>query len=178
MQELPASRFGEVIAPCPVVLISTLFGDVKNVAPYGMVMPVSLEPPLMAFGIREERDTYKNIMDTGEFVVAYPTPELTEAVDKTARSLPRNQSEFTLARLTPYPSRVVHPYSVMECPVNIECRLEWAKQAGDHHIVVGKVVSVSVSDRLFSANLSRTALNPIYHLSAPGHEYARLGPAI
>ena len=178
MPALPASDYIKVIAPPPVVLISTLFGEVNNLAPYGMVMPVSFDPPLMAFGFRQERDTYRNIMDTKEFVVAYPTPEVAEAVDKTAQALPRDQSEFALAGLTPQPSRAVRSASVAECPVNIECRLEWAKQAGDHHVVVGRAVAVSVSEELSAAGLSRSALQPIYHLSAPGHAYARLGAPI
>lgn len=165
----------KVIAPPPVVLISTLYGEVKNVAPYGMVMPVSSDPPLMAFGIRRERDTYRNIQEIGEFVVAYPTPELVKAVETTARSLPRDQSEFDAAGLTPAPSRVVRPFMVAECPVNIECQLEWERQAGDHHIVVGRVVAVTVSDEIYAAGPSRASLRPIYHLSAPDHPYAEIG---
>ena len=178
MKHLDGAQYIEVIAPPPVVLLSTLFGEVANVAPYGMVMPVSFEPPLMVFGIKEERDTYKNIRDTEEFVAAYPTPEMAEAVEKTAAALPREESEFAHAGLTAVKSRAVRPYSVGECPVNIECKLEWAKEAGDHYVVVGRAVSVTVSDELAAADLSRLALRPLYHLRAPGHQYAELGRAI
>ena len=178
MQKLEGSEYIKVIGPPPVVLLSTLYGEVANVAPYGMVMPVSFDPPLMAFGIKEERDTFKNIQDNGEFVVAYPTPEMAEAVSKTAEALPRDKSEFAHARLTCQPSTVVAPYSVGQCPANIECTLEWTREAGDHYVVVGRAVAVTVSEELAAAGLSRAALRPIYHLSAPGHEYAELGKPI
>lgn len=50
-----------LIPPTPVVLVSTLYGEVKNVAPFGMFMPVSSNPPMVALGIRQIRDTFKNI---------------------------------------------------------------------------------------------------------------------
>jgi flavin reductase (DIM6/NTAB) family NADH-FMN oxidoreductase RutF len=178
MQKLDGSDYIKVIGPPPVVLLSTLYGEVANVAPYGMVMPVSFDPPLMAFGIKEERDTFRNIRDNDEFVVAYPTPELAEAVNKTAEALPRDKSEFAHARLTCRPSATVKPHSVGECPVNIECKLEWMRQAGDHYVVVGRAVAVTVSDELAESGLSRMSLRPLYHLSAPEHEYAELGRAI
>jgi len=54
----------KIIPPPPVVLVSTLHGDVKNVAPFGMNMPISFNPPLYAIGVGATKDTYKNILET------------------------------------------------------------------------------------------------------------------
>ena len=42
----------KIISP-PTVLVPTLHGDVKNVAPFGMNMPISSNLPLYAIGVSE-----------------------------------------------------------------------------------------------------------------------------
>lgn len=176
--KIKPDKYSKVLPPPPVVLISTLYGDVKNLAPYGMNMPISFDPPLFAFGVRDTRDTFKNILDNGEFVVAVPGPKLIRVIDITAESFPREVSEFEEAGLTPVESEVVRPYSVGECQSNLECRLEWLKQAGDHFIVVGKVVAANIHDSIYKEDLSRILIDPIYHVGSSEAEYAGKGPLL
>jgi len=161
-----------------VILVATRFGDVFNVAPYAWHMPVSIDPPLVAVGIRKSRDTYSNILDTGEFVVAIPDPDQIKAIRESAKALPRDQSEFETAGLTPLPSEKINTPGVNECQVNLECKLLWEKEAGDHQVVVGEVVGLSIRDDLDPSVLNRTHLDPVYHTAAPGSEYSRKGPVI
>ncbi len=171
-------KYSKILPPPPVVLVSTLYGDVKNLAPYGMNMPISFEPPLFAFGVRENRDTYKNILDNGEFVVAVPGPEHIRAIDITAEAFPREVSEFEKAGFTPVESEIVMPYRVKECQSNLECRLEWIKRAGDHYIVVGRVVAASIADKFFKKEFTRLFIHPVYHVGSPKAEYAGKGPLL
>jgi len=157
-------EYMRIIPPPPVVLVSTLYGDVKNVAPFGMNMPISSNPPLYAIGVRDTRDTYKNILEAKEFVVAIPGPDLVEEIETTAKRFPREVSEFAKAGLTPLESEVVKPFGVKECQANLECALEWVKQAGDHYIVVGRVVAASIDDRTCTRELSRLVIEPVYHV--------------
>ena len=157
-------QYLRIIPPTPIVLVSTMHGDVKNVAPFGMNMPISFDPPLYAIGVGATRDTYHNIVDGEEFVVGVPGPELIEQIDVTAQSFPRDVSEFQRAGLTPVQSKVVKPHGIAECQSNLECRLEWMRQAGDHYIVVGRVVAADIVDRLCQKDLSRRALDPVYHV--------------
>ena len=94
-------EYMKIIPPPPVVLVSTLYGEVRNVAPFGMNMPISSDPPLYAIGVRETRDTYSNILEIEEFVVAVPGPDLVEQIAATAEALPRDVSEFERAGFTP-----------------------------------------------------------------------------
>lgn len=173
--EVKPEEYIKIIPPPPVVLVSTLYGNVKNIAPFGMNMPVSFHPPLYAIGVKDTRDTYKNILETKEFVVAIPGPDLVQKINITAESFQREVSEFEKAGLTPIASKVVKPFRVKECQSNFECRLEWIKQAGDHYIIVGRVVAVSIDDRIYIKNLSRLIIDPIYHVGAEEGEYAGKG---
>ena len=169
-------EYMRIIPPPPVVLVSTLYGDVKNLAPFGMNMPISSAPPLYAIGVRTSRDTYKNILKTKEFVVAVPGPDLIKKINKTAKAFPREISEFEKAELTPLGSEVVKPFGVKECQANFECRFEWIKQAGDHYIIVGRVVAVSIDNRIHKEVLSRLIIAPVYHIGAGKKgEYAGKG---
>ena len=167
--------FMQIIPPPPVVLVSTLYGDVKNIAPFGMNMPVSFNPPLFAIGMRAAGDTYKNVIETEEFVIAIPGPDLVEAIDIAAKSFPREVSEFEKTGLTPLKSEIVKPFRVKECQSNLECVLEWVKQAGDHYLVVGRIVVASIEDKIYTKDLSRSLINPVYHVSVYKSVFARKG---
>ncbi len=167
-----------IIPAPPVVLVSTLYGDVKNLAPFGMNMPISSDPPLRAIGVRTTRDTYKNILENREFVVAVPGPELIEKIDIIAQSFSSEVSEFEKADLTPVKSEIVQSFRVKEFQVNSECRLEWMKQAGDHCVIVGRVVAADIDDEIYDEDISRGLINPVYHVAAREGQYGRKGALI
>ena len=173
--EVEPLRYSSLMAATPVVLVSTLHGEVANVAPFGMVMPVSHDPPMLALGIKESRDTFANIQELGEFVVGVPGPDMLDHILVTAKPFPRDISEFEEAGLTKVESRVVKPYRIGECQTNLECRLVWVKEAGDHHVVVGQVVAGGVRDDIYRTG-TRDDLDPLYHLL--DGQYARRGPKI
>jgi flavin reductase (DIM6/NTAB) family NADH-FMN oxidoreductase RutF len=175
--ELEASRGRrECIPPMGVVLVSTLNGGVANLAPFGMFMPISGNPPMIALGVSPRRDTFKNIEEGGEFVVAVPGPEQVEVIRTSAIAYPPDVSEFEKAGVTPEASRVVRPYRVKECQTNLECKLVWMKEAGDHHVVVGEIVAAGVSDELDVSEWDRTRLRPVYF--AGGDAYFGRGDLI
>lgn len=161
-----------------VILVVSRFGDIFNFAPYAWHMPVSIDPPLVVVGIRKSRDTYANLMDTGEFVIAVPDPDQIHAIRESAKSLPRDQSEFDTAGLTPLKSEKISTPGVKECQVNLECKFLWERSAGDHQVIVGEVLNISLRDDLDPSDLQRTDLDPVYHTASPGAEYSRKGPVI
>lgn len=173
--EIQPENYIRIIAPPPVVLVSTLYDAVKNVAPFGMVMPVSHNPPMIALGVFEQWDTFKNIVDTEDFVVAYPSPGQLEQIELAAKRWPRNVSEFDKAGLTPVRSKLVKSSRVKECQVNLECQLEWYKPAGDHHVVVGKIVAADIADALWKEELYRAMIHPVYDAGGKEQLYARKG---
>ena len=162
----------------PVVLVSTLYGDVKNIAPYAWHMPISMDPPLIGVAIRNIRDTFKNIEDTGEFVICVPGKDLVPNIMETAKPYPRNVSEFEKAGLTPLKSKMVQAFGVKECITNIECKLEWMKEAGDHHVVVGRVENSNVSKELADLGLERNHPEAVIHIGGGRNAFASIGDII
>jgi flavin reductase (DIM6/NTAB) family NADH-FMN oxidoreductase RutF len=176
--DLEPPQYLKATAPMPVVLVSTCFGDINNVAPYAWHMPISMDPPLLGVAIRKIRDTFSNIEDTGEFVMNLPGKDLIPAIKETAKPFPRDESEFEKAGLTPRKSKVISTPGVEECITSIECRLEWMKEAGDHHVVVGRVVHIQISRDLSDRGIDHNHPDAVIHIGGGRNLYATIGDII
>ncbi|HOO77667.1 MAG TPA: flavin reductase family protein [bacterium] len=158
-----------LVQPSPVVLVSTVdTAGVKNLAPYAMFTPCSTCPPMVALGISPKSDTFKNISKTGEFVVGIPTSKILTQLYQAANEYPPAVDEFEETGLTPYARNKVKPARIAECAVNLECKLQWHKEAGNHHVVVGLVVAADIDKELFSEDKIklRSAIPQVYHLTS------------
>lgn len=72
-EEIDNKSAYRILAPRPTIIVTTVNrkGEV-NAAPFSFTMPVSMDPPLIAFASVTSHHTYKNIKETGEFVVNIP----------------------------------------------------------------------------------------------------------
>lgn len=89
------------------------------------------------------RYSYEMILEVGEFVVNIPDLSLRDAISVCGEHTARNPDvdKFTLAGLTPAPSKVVRPPIIEECPVNLECIVRHRIPLGSHDLFVGEVVA-------------------------------------
>jgi len=138
-KKVPLGSAHWLLHPRPVVLVSTK----GNVAPFSFAMPVSIEPPMLAFACCTGHDTYRNIVKGKEFVVNVMPPELSKEVLVCGRESAPDVNGFILAGLTEIDSSVVSVPSVEEALASIECRLAWKKMAGEGCIFVGRVVAAN-----------------------------------
>ncbi|HTW59892.1 MAG TPA: flavin reductase family protein [Terriglobales bacterium] len=177
------------VAPRPIAWVSTISKTGQaNLAPFSFFNAVCIDPPLLAFapGFRpsrqpaanpsEAKDTLRNIRETGEFVVNVVTFELAEAMNLTSGEYDASVNEFELAKLTPEPSKVVHPPRVAESPVSFECRLHeiltFSPAPTSSSLVIGEVVSIHIHDsNLKDGRLDRNSLDLIGRMG--GMQYTR-----
>ncbi len=145
-----------VIVPRPIAWISTVSKDgVYNLAPFSYFAGVSSEPPLIAVSIgrkdtRAKKDTWKNIEETGEFVINMVTKDVVEKMNITALPFDEDVDEFTEAKLTPVPSSVVKAPRVKESPVNIECKKFEIIEIGKMGLILGEVLKIHVKDDILN----------------------------
>jgi flavin reductase (DIM6/NTAB) family NADH-FMN oxidoreductase RutF len=91
----------------------------------------------------------RNLGQVGaEAVVALPGPDLVRQTWICAVPMPRGICEGEAAGLTLLPSHVVSVPGIAECPVNLECRVEFVRQQYSHNAVFLKVVGASVEEEL------------------------------
>jgi len=176
--ELNLEKFYRILAPRPVVLVSTHDEKgVSNAAPFSFVMPASTEPPLVAFTSEPSHHTAENILKTGDFVVNIPGYGVLEKLRICSEDFPRGVSEIEKANLSEEKSLKISSPKIKECFAHLECKLENSYTAGDHLLIVGRVVHADIDDRFFGDKGYGIALaNPLMHIG--GAEFGLLGKIV
>ncbi|MSO42024.1 MAG: flavin reductase family protein [Solirubrobacterales bacterium] len=166
--------------PIPAFLVSTTSAAGKyHVSPFSLVTFTSYtgvaedpETPKIISLVIGDYDrfdevqrsaTYRNIQETGEYVVNVPTLDLATQLNRTGAP---SEDKFAKASLHAGASRSVAAPCVEECPVNFECRLESiVNQRWNGEIIHGRVVGVQVSSELAAtpAEDRPERFPPLYH---------------
>ena len=152
--------------PRPIVLITSIdkLGRI-NAAPMSFVTPLEMEPPILAFSTSYESDTYRNIVETKEFVVALVTEEIKKQMWICGKSFPRGTNELEKAGLHWRPSEKVKPPQVVECPINLECVLEWIHEGPEYVVIAGRVLACHAKRGATSRRgLNARDVRPLLHL--------------
>ena len=151
-----------LVAPRPIALVTSCNEDGGvNAAPYSSYNYMAIDPPMVGLGIaersdpskgeasdRRSKDTGRNIRRSGEFVVNVVTEDLLEAMNVTGIEFPAEDSEVTEAGLHLTSSAVVKVPRLTEAHAALECVEHETIQVGRSSIVLGRVVSFYVEDRL------------------------------
>lgn len=150
-----------LITPRPIAWVSTLEDDGSvNLAPFSYFNVFGSKPPLVIFAPGNhpdgrEKDTARNAQRSGEFVVNLVSPELTEAMVRTAASLPAGESEAEAEKLETTASSVVAPPRLTDAPAALECKVHSIQRIGQNRIVLGIVHRVHVQDSIIEAETLR-----------------------
>lgn len=167
------------IVPRPIAWITTVSADgVRNAAPFSFFNAMGKEPPLVAVGIQASadgglKDTARNILDTGEFVVNLVTEDVAEAMNTTSISAPPDVDELLLAGLETEPSQKVAPPRISASPVAFECRVHTPLQfQSGQFVVIGEVLHAHI-DNVFVLDARRhhidtQKLRMIGRMNGPG----------
>jgi len=88
-----------------------------------------------------------------------------DEINKAAWTCSSRINKFKKVGLTQTPSVKVKAPSVRECNVHFECRLDWVRKAGDHYIIAGRVVAITVDADLAKAPLEKVKLKmkPVFY---------------
>jgi len=101
---------------------------------WGQIGPVYHGHPVFIIAVAPPRFSWHFLEEVPEFVMAVPDDSLREAVRICGTLSGRDADKFKAAGLTPVASQHVKAPSVLECPLNIECR-SYAKIAPPHELL-------------------------------------------
>lgn len=110
------------------------------------------EPPMLSISVRPGRYSHDIIQSSGEFVVNVPSFKEARATDWCGMVSGRKVEKFAKTGLTPALARKVKCPIILECPLNIECRVKQSLELGSHTMFVAEVVAVQVSTTLLDKN--------------------------
>lgn len=174
------------IVPRPIGWISTVGADgVVNLAPFSFFNAVCSNPPTVLFcvtarkGDSPMKDTLRNVLATGEFVVNIVSYDVAGAMNQTSAELPPDMSEFDFAGVTPAPSLTVKAPRVAQSLIHFECALDRtvpvnAEEQGGATVVFGRIRHVHIDDALLIGpdKIDPLKLQPVGRMA--GASYVRV----
>ncbi|MCD6465216.1 flavin reductase family protein [Candidatus Bathyarchaeota archaeon] len=135
-----------------------------NIITLAWLMPVSINPPLVAVSIAPRRYSHKLIEESGEFVINVPTMELVEETLYCGSVSGRRVDKFKETGLTPIPAKKVKAPAIKECIAHLECVVRQKVPAGDHTLFIGEVVAAHVNKDVFDGRFDVKKAKIIYHV--------------
>jgi flavin reductase (DIM6/NTAB) family NADH-FMN oxidoreductase RutF len=179
-QSLPSGQAYDVLVatihPRPIAFVSSVsFSGHLNLAPFSFFMPGGSNPPSLAFspsiGPQGEKDTLRNIRETGEFVVNLVHREMGQRMNLTSKGYPHEISEWEVSGFTPIASVKVQPPRVKESLVHFECRLHSVIEHGDGvgaaRYVVGEVLLAHLAEDVWNGRIVDERVRPIARMGGP-----------
>lgn len=167
------------IIPRPIAFVTTLSEEgVLNGAPFSYFNIVSSNPPLISVAIQhaagQSKDTARNMKQTKEFVIHIVDEQNVGQVNMTAAPLPPDQSEVTLAGLTPVDSLRIAVPGVQEARVRMECVLEQCVELPNTDLIIGRVVQFHLDEAIYNeGRIDPVKLGAVSRLA--GNSYAGIG---
>jgi flavin reductase (DIM6/NTAB) family NADH-FMN oxidoreductase RutF len=169
------------IVPRPVAWVTSRSAQgVMNLAPFSFFQGIGSDPPtlMLAFARRRDgspKDTPRNILETGEFVVNLTREEQASLVESSAADLPPEVSEAERLGLELLPSEKVAPPRLAISPISLECRLAEHLEISGSTVLFGEVVLYHLDDEVLDerGTVDPEKLRPLARLGGPN--FASLG---
>ena len=144
---------GNMLYPLPVVMVSLRGADGRtNIITIGWTGTVCSDPPMVSISVRPERFSFKQLMDTREFVINLTTRNLAWATDYCGVKSGRDVDKFKVLNLTPIDGVKTGAPMIAESPVNIECRVTQVLPLGTHHMFLAEVLAVHADEKYMDAD--------------------------
>lgn len=188
LDELPPAEayalLTAVVQPRPIAFVSTVSpSGVPNLAPFSFFMAGGSAPPSVCFspvlsGGGVEKDSLRNVRETGEFVVNTVDRSMAEGMNATSAALGPEESEWELSGFTPLASETVRPSRVAESLAQMECRLFTIVEHGHGptaaRYMIGEVLRLHRRDAAFTT-IARMG-GPQYIDSSTGEQFGLQRP--
>jgi flavin reductase (DIM6/NTAB) family NADH-FMN oxidoreductase RutF len=174
-----------MVVPRPIAWITSVSAQgVVNLAPFSTCTIVQYDPPLLGVnmmfraGDGSRKDTARNAIESGEFIVHIADDSMVDALHASGFSHPPEVSEVELLDLPTVPGVDVAVPRLRDAPLALECKLFRVITFGPgSEFVVGEIVRIHARPGLVSDfRIDTRDLRPLSRLGGP--VYGTLGEVI
>jgi flavin reductase (DIM6/NTAB) family NADH-FMN oxidoreductase RutF len=164
-----------------LAMITSIDGGGKvNAATFATCVRVVHEPVHISFTTSTYKDTYRNIKETGQFVVNLAKFDRALLEKACILGLPfaPGVNELEKAGLTALASTRVKPPRIAECHRHFECEVVWMKEWVGRVMIVGNVLAASVDADCVDERgfIIWDKVRPVQYCGAPYQRYADKPP--
>ncbi|GIV49522.1 MAG: flavin reductase [Candidatus Kapaibacterium sp.] len=177
------------VAPRPIAFVASRSanGDI-NLAPFSFFNAFASKPPVVAIGpamsVRsgKVKDTWRNILETGECTISAVTYGMLHQMNIAAAEYPAGTDEFVKAGLTKVPAETVSVPYVGESPFAMECRFIqnielFREEGGNGNIMLLRVHRIHVKESVLTdGKIDPRKMDLIARMGY--HWYARVTPHV
>jgi flavin reductase (DIM6/NTAB) family NADH-FMN oxidoreductase RutF len=140
-----------VTVPNPIYIVTTLKDNGApnaNLQSWGLLVGESGNYSSLLV-LLDHSHTYDNILRDKEWCVGFPSFEHHPHCFETIHVNAPDNNEITEAGFTVEPAKIVRAPRIAECPVSLECCLEWHRPLYDGspwHLFLGRVVHLAMDE--------------------------------
>ena len=172
---------GPMIPPVPAILL-TVNGKPEGPKEISVVWTFVLEgePPQIGISVADYHIAGDLIKLHKEFVLNVPTAEMVTAFDTVDMNSRKVGDKFTLSKLTEGKAVVVNAPTVMEAPIQVECRIFNTIAVPPHRTVFfADVVATTVQEGVCDENGRLIVANvPFFGMTAGSGEFYTMGTRV
>lgn len=164
--------------PLPVVLVTTHDGRGNdNIMTAAWTTNVSRKNPCVAVSVGKDKLSFKNIENTGDFVINICSHNILKQVDFCGGTHGQDIDKFKQTGLTAAAAVKVGAKLISECPINLECRLRQVYAIDTGNMVIGEIVKVHVEQDILDGEgrIDYQKLDPVVYAQKT---YFKLGDAV
>lgn len=155
-----------IVVPRPIAWVTTVGSDgVGNLAPHSFFTVACQAPPMVSFSSVGRKDTLRNILSGGHFVVNLVSEGMEDLANASSAPFAADVDEAEAVGVALEPSEVVPVPRVVDSAASVECRLHSSIKLGNSHLVIGEVKAITVRDTaLEDGRPTMDALRPVSRL--------------
>ena len=167
---VPLRRAYKLINHGPTTLITSAFGDRRNVMTAAWVMGIDFDPAKVVAVIAADTFTRTLVTVSGEFVVNVPTVRMIDAVYAAGQVTGEDEDKFATHGLATEPASIVGAPLLSGCAAWLECRVvPEAHMQEQYDLFVADVVAAWADDASFVDGVWRFPTDEdrtLHHLSS------------
>ncbi len=170
-----------LLIPVPIAIVSVgceTLGD--NLIAISWIGVAASEPPQIAIGVRRNnRFSYKHLIENGEFGVNIPIEDIVSAAASTGRLHGDKVDKWVEAGFTRMKAVEISVPLVAECPINMECVVRHRLELGSHDLFIGEVVASHAEDSILKDGvIDIDNIAPLVYLPSTGKYFGLKRPEV
>lgn len=157
-----------IMYPAPAVIVSAYDENGKaDACTLAFATMCSHKPPcvMIAINTTAKRKTLKDILETNEFVLGFPTVDQIAEADYLGMFSGHDEDKLENISWTTIKSQNVNAPIINELKVSVECKVINIVDVGSHTQITGEIVNILADEDVLDENgkISLELLNPIVY---------------
>jgi len=135
-----------LLYPTPTTLVGAVVNGKPNFLAIAWCGVASSRPPMLSVALQPHRYTLKGIVEHGVFSINIPSVDQVREADYCGIRSGSDVDKVDVCGFDVFYGTLDKAPLISQCPVNIECHVEHTLDLDMHHLIIGRVEDIHVSE--------------------------------